>query len=114
MLGMSGIWIPIVQFLCLEKSRYSFCKCKNCYVYFLKVYRLFSLKLKFYQKLFCQQLTATTFSQINEYVDQLAVQHEFVETVSMGKTYENRDMRVLQILKAGEGKANVFFEAGNP
>ena len=47
-------------------------------------------------------------------MDQLAAEHEFVETVSIGKTYENRDMRVLQILKAGEGKANVFFEAGNP
>ncbi len=51
--------------------------------------------------------------QINAYLDELASTYPFVNSVSIGETYEGRDMRVLQIMKAGEGKPNVFIEAGN-
>jgi hypothetical protein len=50
--------------------------------------------------------------QLNAYVDQLAEQYPFVSSVSIGKSYENRDMRVIQIAKAGPGKQNVWIEAG--
>ena len=35
-----------------------------------------------------------------------------MSTVSIGKSHEGRDMRVLQITKAGPGKPNVWIEAG--
>ena len=51
--------------------------------------------------------------QLNAYVDELAAQYDFVSSVSIGKSYENRDMRVIQIANAGPGKQNVFIEAGS-
>jgi predicted deacylase len=51
--------------------------------------------------------------QINEFIDELAATHPaFVKTASLGKSYEGRDIRVIQITKAGAGKPNVFVEAG--
>lgn len=49
---------------------------------------------------------------INEFIDELASEYEFVNTVSIGKTEEGRDLRVIQIAKAGAGKPNVFIDAG--
>jgi murein tripeptide amidase MpaA len=49
---------------------------------------------------------------INEFIDELAATHDFVETVSIGTTVEGRDLRVVQIKKAGAGKPNVFIDAG--
>ena len=49
---------------------------------------------------------------MNAYIDGLAEQNDFVNTVSIGKSHEGRDMRVLQITKAGPGAPNVFIEAG--
>jgi murein tripeptide amidase MpaA len=45
-------------------------------------------------------------------VDQLSAKFSFVDSVSIGKSFEGRDMRVLQIKKAGDGKPNVWIEAG--
>ena len=49
---------------------------------------------------------------MNEYIDNLATQFSYVNTVSIGQSYENRDMRVIQISKAGSGAPHVFIEAG--
>ena len=49
---------------------------------------------------------------MNEYIDNLATQFNYVNTVSIGKSYEKRDMRVIQISKAGSGAPNIFIEAG--
>ena len=55
----------------------------------------------------------TPFSnQLNAYIDDLATQFDFVNTVSIGKSHEGRDMRVIQIAKAGPGAPNVWIEAG--
>ena len=35
-----------------------------------------------------------------------------MNTVSIGKSHEGRDMRVIQIAKAGPGAPNVWIEAG--
>jgi murein tripeptide amidase MpaA len=49
----------------------------------------------------------------NEFIDELAASNsDWVNTVSIGKTVEGRDMRVIQITKAGPGKPNVWMEAG--
>jgi len=42
----------------------------------------------------------------------LASRFDFVKSVSIGNSNEGRDMRVIQISKAGEGKPNIFIEAG--
>jgi len=39
-------------------------------------------------------------------------QFDFVKVVNIGKSHEGRDMKVLQITKAGEGKPNIWIEAG--
>ena len=49
---------------------------------------------------------------INEFIDELSRTYEWVKTVSIGKSYEGRDMRVIQIAKAGPGAPNVWVEAG--
>jgi len=49
---------------------------------------------------------------LNAYIDDLASQNDFMNVVSIGKSLEGRDMRVLQITKAGPGKPNVWIEAG--
>jgi hypothetical protein len=36
----------------------------------------------------------------------------FVTSISIGKSYEDRDMKLLRISKAGPGKPNIFIEAG--
>ena len=52
--------------------------------------------------------------QINEFlVDTAAANSDFIKTVSIGKSHEGRDMRVIQIMKAGQGKPNVWIEGGN-
>jgi len=49
---------------------------------------------------------------LNAYIDDLAAQNDFISTVSIGKSHEGRDMRVIQIAKAGAGAPNVWIEAG--
>lgn len=49
---------------------------------------------------------------INEFIDELAATYDYVSTASIGQSYEGRDMRVIQIAKAGPGKPNIFVEAG--
>lgn len=49
---------------------------------------------------------------LNAYIDDLAAANDFINTVSIGQSHEGRDMRVLQITKAGPGKPNVWIEAG--
>ena len=52
--------------------------------------------------------------QINEFLDETAAANsDFIKTVSIGKSYEGRDMKVIEITKAGEGKPNVWIEGGN-
>ena len=46
-------------------------------------------------------------------MDQLAATEEWINVVSIGKSYEGREMKVLQITKAGEGAPNIWIEAGN-
>ena len=51
--------------------------------------------------------------EINNFIDELASTNpEFINTVSIGKTVEGRDMRVIQITKAGSGAPNVWVDAG--
>ena len=51
---------------------------------------------------------------INNFIDELAsTNSDFINTVSIGKTVEGRDMRVIQITKAGSGAPNVWVDAGN-
>jgi len=51
--------------------------------------------------------------EINNYIDELAsTNSDFINTVSIGKTNEGRDMRVIQITKAGSGAPNVWVDAG--
>ena len=50
--------------------------------------------------------------ELNAYIDDLAATNDFISTVSIGQSHEGRDMRVLQITKAGPGKPNVWIEAG--
>lgn len=45
-------------------------------------------------------------------MEELADTYEFVNVVSIGKTYEGQDMKVIQITKAGDGAPNVWIEAG--
>ena len=53
-------------------------------------------------------------SQINEFLeDTAAANSEFINVVSIGKSYEGREMKVIEIRKAGDGKPNVWLEAGN-
>ena len=50
---------------------------------------------------------------INNFIDELAsTNSDFINTVSIGKTVEGRDMRVIQITKAGSGAPNVWVDAG--
>ena len=43
---------------------------------------------------------------------QLAIKYPFVKTKTIGKTVEGRDMRVIEIRKAGPGKPIIWIEAG--
>ena len=49
---------------------------------------------------------------LNEFIDELAATYSWVETVSIGQSYEGRDMRVIQINKAGPGAPTVWVESG--
>ena len=44
--------------------------------------------------------------------DTAAANDEFIKIVSIGKSYEGREMNVIEIRKAGDGKPNVWIEAG--
>jgi len=49
--------------------------------------------------------------EINTFIDGLD-NADYIRTASIGSTVENRDMRVIQITKAGSGAPNVWVEAG--
>ncbi len=49
---------------------------------------------------------------INAFLDELAANYDFANVVTIGQSYEGRDMKVIQINKAGEGAPNVWIEAG--
>ncbi len=50
---------------------------------------------------------------INTFIDELAsTNSDWVSTVSIGKSYEGRDMRVIKIEKAGPGAPIAWIEAG--
>jgi len=49
---------------------------------------------------------------INSFIDGLGSANSWVSTKSIGQTYEGRDMRVIEITKAGPGKPIAFIEAG--
>jgi len=49
---------------------------------------------------------------INDFIDGLGANANWVKTVSIGKTGEGRDMRVIEITKAGPGAPIAWIEAG--
>ncbi len=54
-----------------------------------------------------------SFVQICNYMDTLSAKYpKYVSSLSIGQTYEKRDMKVIQITKAGLRKPNIFIEAG--
>ena len=50
--------------------------------------------------------------QINDYLDSLDCAKKWIKTVSIGKTYEGRNMRVIEIKKAGPNAPIAWIEAG--
>ena len=53
-----------------------------------------------------------SYQDITDFMEELATTYEYVTVQSIGYSYEGRDMKVLQITKAGPGKPNVFIEGG--
>jgi len=52
-------------------------------------------------------------SDINDFIDGLSASNsEWIATKSIGETYEGREMRVIEITKAGPGKPIAWIEAG--
>jgi len=49
---------------------------------------------------------------LNQFLDALAEANDFAEVISIGQSYEGRDMKVLAVTKAGPGAPNVWLEAG--
>ena len=49
---------------------------------------------------------------INDFLLELNATSPLVNVVNIGKSYEGRDMLVIQIGKGGQGKPNVWVEAG--
>merc|ERR1712080_810319 len=49
---------------------------------------------------------------INDFIEALAAANDWANIISIGKSYEGRDMKVLAITKAGPGAPNVWLEAG--
>ena len=48
---------------------------------------------------------------IHQFIDELAANYDFVETFSIGNTYEDREQRVIKI-GSGSNKPIVWVEAG--
>jgi len=51
-------------------------------------------------------------ANINIWLGNLAAQNEFVETVTIGKTFEGREQKAIRFVKAGKGKPHVYIQAG--
>merc|ERR1712227_43072 len=49
---------------------------------------------------------------LNSFIQSLADANEFARIISIGQSYEGRDMKVLAIKKAGPGAPNVWLESG--
>ena len=50
--------------------------------------------------------------RINDFTDGLDCAKRWVKTISIGKTYEGRDMRVIEIDRAGPNAPIAWIEAG--
>ena len=53
-----------------------------------------------------------SYGVINEFMEELASSYANVSTVSIGTTYEGRDMRLIQVTRAGLDAPNIWVEAG--
>ena len=53
-----------------------------------------------------------TYSEIGEYLSALSDQLDWVESFSIGSTFEGREMWTLSVTKAGEGAQNILVEGG--
>ena len=51
-------------------------------------------------------------AEMNAWIDSIAADNSFAEIVNIGQSAEGRDMNVLEIRKAGNGKPTIFIEAG--
>ena len=49
---------------------------------------------------------------INGFIDSVAREKKWIKTKSIGKTFERRDMRVIEIKKAGRNAPIAWIEAG--
>ena len=49
---------------------------------------------------------------INGFIDSVAREKKWIKTKSIGKTFEKRDMRVIEIKKAGRNAPIAWIEAG--
>ena len=49
---------------------------------------------------------------INGFIDSVARENKWIKTKSIGKTFERRDMRVIEIKKAGRNAPIAWIEAG--
>jgi len=49
---------------------------------------------------------------INSFLEELASLNDFAEVITIGQSYEGRDMKVLRTNKAGPGAPTVWFECG--
>jgi len=49
---------------------------------------------------------------LNQFLEALAEANDFADVISIGQSYEGRDMKVLAVTKAGPGAPNVWLEAG--
>ena len=49
---------------------------------------------------------------INGLIDSVARENKWIKTKSIGKTFERRDMRVIEIKKAGRNAPIAWIEAG--
>ena len=50
--------------------------------------------------------------KINRFIDNVARSKKWIKTKSIGKTFEKRDMRVIEIKKAGRNAPIAWIEAG--
>ena len=53
-----------------------------------------------------------SYERINDFIDSLDCAKKWVNTISIGKTYEGRDMRVIEIKKARPDAPIAWIEAG--
>lgn len=52
------------------------------------------------------------FNVITDFIEELAQTYDYVDTQSIGKSFEGRDTKILTITKAGPGAPNIWLETG--